>query len=118
MFTSDLATLLLVPPGLAGLSAVYLFLKFLISHPDLGEIKGKSSVTSTHRNGDPPEVPTPHNNINTLSETVQEFDGTSIVLFRILRLLVIAALLAVQIFDVTTKGGHVVSFLHLVVFVS
>lgn len=117
MFTSDLATLLLVPPGLAGLSAVYLFLKFLISHPDLDEIKGKSSVTSTHRNSDPPEVP-PHNNINTLSETVQEFDGTSIILFRILRLLVIAALLAVQIFDVTTKGGHVVSYLHLVVFVS
>lgn len=117
MFTSDLATLLLVPPGLAGLSAVYLFLKFLISRPDLGEIKGKSSGTSTHRNADPPEVP-PHNNINTLSETVQEFDGTSIVLFRILRLLVIAALLAVQIFEVTTKGGHVVSYLHLVVFVS
>lgn len=55
---------------------------------------------------------------STLSETVERFDGAGIISFRVLRLLVIAALLALQVFDIVLKDSYSTNCFQLAFLVS
>ena len=99
MLICSWASSLFIPPRLAGLSVTYLGIKFRtacsravtsVSNRKLSASKDRDVLSSKKR--------------STLSETVKEFDGCSIISFRILRFLVVAALLAVQVVNVTFEG--------------
>ena len=96
---------LLIPPELAGLSAVYLSIKFLTS-------TRHSLITA---NG-----PSTHNvrQDATLLHSKKDYDGSIIFIFRALRLLAFAALLCLQIFDIVLKTGDVITCLQLAFLVS
>lgn len=112
-------SILYISPGLACISAIYLAVKFLISRRcrQFDANHDGNALANAARRSRVLHKISSHKTFSTLSETAQEFDGVSIIFFRILRLLVIAALLAVQIFDVTSKGGHAATYLQLFVFV-
>ena len=111
MLISSRASSLFIPPGLAGSSVVYLGIKYwtTCSRAESSVSNGKLSA-SEDRDG----AVLSNKKHSTLSETVKEFDGCSIISFRVLRFLIVAALLALQVFNVTSKGGNLASDLQLI----
>lgn len=113
-------SILYISPALACISAFYLAVKLLISRRCPSQFDANhygNALANAARRSRVLHKISSHRTFSTLSETTQDFDGVSVIFFRILRLLVIAALLAVQIFDVTSKGGHAATYLQLFVFV-
>lgn len=114
-------SLLFIPPGLAGISLVYLGLRFRFSClPHSLVVDGKAPAGSTgHRNRDGVlSTRSSPKRFSTFSETIQEFDGASIISFRTLRFLAIVALLALQIFDVASENANLTNYFQLVFLVS
>lgn len=110
MGSPELASSLFIPPGLAAISVVYLGVKFWISHPARSPVaNGKSPGHSSDG---------AQRKYSTFSETIQNFDGDTIIAFRVLRLLAIAVLLALQVFDIASKDGYSTSYFQLVFLVS
>lgn len=106
MFSSSTATSLFVPPGLAAFSAIYLGAKVCISRPaHSAVVHGKLLSPAGSSNGDL-SGSSSCKKYSTLSETVERFDGASIIFFRVVRLLVIATLLSLQVFDIVSKDSH------------
>lgn len=125
MFSFDPTSLLFLPPGLAGISLVYLGLRFSFSClPHSLVADGKAPAESIgHRNraSDGPGVLSTLSSpkqLKTFAETLQELDGASIISFRTLRLLAIVSLLVLQIFDVASENGNLTNYLQLVFLVS
>lgn len=118
MFSSTLASSLFIPPALSAFSVVYLGTKFWISRPIRSAVvNGKLPSIAGSSNGRL-SGSSSRTKYSTLSETIQDFDGASIIAFRVLRLLVIAALLSLQVFDIASKDGHSTSYFQLVFLVS
>lgn len=123
MFSFDPTSLLFLPPGLAGISLVYLGLRFSFSFlPHSLVADGKTPAESIgHRNRASDEVLSTLSSpkqLKTFAETLQELDGASIISFRTLRLLAIVSLLVLQIFDVASENGNLTNYLQLVFLVS
>lgn len=120
MLSPEPDSLLLIPPKLAGVSFVYLGVKIWTS-------RSRSHVTS----GKLPAAPTVHGNesfkssrpsltgqTTSLRGKILQLDGVSIVSFRVLRLLAIVMLFALQTFDITSKHGHSTNYPQLGLLVS
>lgn len=117
MHAIDLDSVLYVPPGLAGFSVVYLGVYLLTSRSPAVNVE--SLASADHHNGDEyyPGYSTGKSS-RTITETMDLFDGISIIFFRILRFLTIAALIALQVFDIASKDSLSTTYLQLVFLVS
>lgn len=117
MHAIDLDSVLYVPPGLAGFSVVYLGVYLLTSRSPAVNVK--SLASADHHNGDEysPGYSTGKSS-RTITETIDLFDGISIIFFRILRFLTIVALIALQVFDIASKDSLSTTYLQLVFLVS
>lgn len=117
MHAIDLDFALYIPPGLASFSVVYVGVYLLTSRSPV--VNEKSIATADHHNGDerPPGYSTGKSR-RTITETMELFDGVTIILFRILRFLIIVALIALQVFDIASKDGLLTTLLQLVFLVS
>lgn len=112
MHAIDLDFILYVPPGLASFSVLYLGVHLLTY---CSPAVNKTSLASAdHYNGDdyPPGYLTGKS--RTITETIELFDGVSIIFFRILRFLTIVALIALQVFDIASKDGLSTTYHQLV----
>lgn len=117
MHAIDLDSVLYVPPGLAGFSVVYLGVYLLTSRSPAVNVK--SLASADHHNGDEysPGYSTGKSS-RTITETMDLFDGISIIFFRILRFLTIVALIVLQVFDIASKDSLSITYLQLVFLVS
>ena len=112
---------LLIPPELAGLSAVYLSIKFLTSTRHSPTTANGPSTHNVRQDGSTSlstETSLRKDEDATLLHSKKDYDGSSIFIFRALRLLAVAALLCLQIFDIVLKTGDVVTCLQLAFLVS
>ena len=110
---------LLIPPELAGLSAVYLSIRFLTSTRHSQITANGPSTHNIRQDGSlSTETSLRKDEDATLLHSKKDYDGSSIFIFKALRLLAVAALLCLQIFDIVLKTGDVITCLQLAFLVS
>lgn len=114
--SNGFSSLLLIPPVLAGLSVVYIGFKILTVRPPHHSILNERLLPGQDRDD---SVSAINKSCSTLAEIVHDYDGSAIIFFRVLRLLAIAALLTLQVFDINSKNGSgAIIYLQLLLLVS
>ena len=109
--------LLLIPPGLAGLSAVYLSVKLSTSIRHRSFIANGALKHNASQDDSLPTSPSQRKDI-ALLRSIKDFDGSSIFFYRVLRFLVVAALLGLQVSNIVLKTDDLAACLQLVFIVS
>ena len=110
---------LLIPPELAGLSAVYLSIKFLTSTRHSQITANGPSTHNVRQDGSlSTETSLRKDEDATLLHSKKDYDGSSIFIFRALRLLAVAALLGLQVSNIVLKTDDLAACLQLAFIVS
>ena len=109
---------LLIPPGLAGLSAVYLSIKLLTSTRRNSLTRSGASKHNASQDGSLPSDTSYRKKDTTLLRSIKDFDGPSIFFFRVLRFLAVAALLGLQVSNIVLKTDDLAACLQLAFIVS